>query len=93
MSPWSPLCALASSSAPGREPIDLTPGLDEPVERFQHVEVLEALGWERGGSAERREAAGPVGCRADVFVPFAGRAGEGSQPLGAGSGSGLLLSS
>lgn len=43
------------------------------------MEVLEVLGWECQGSAQRWEAAGPVGCRADAFVPFAGRAGGGSQ--------------
>lgn len=48
------------------------------------MQVLEVLGWERRGSAGRWEPACPVGCRADVLVPFAGRAGEGSQPLGAG---------
>lgn len=46
------------------------------------MEVLEVLGWEHHGSAEHWEAAGPGGCGADVLVPFAGRAGEGSQPLG-----------
>ena len=47
------------------------------------MEVVDILGWEHCSSAKRWEAAGPVGCRADVLVPFAGRAEEGSQPLGA----------
>lgn len=49
------------------------------------MEVLEALGWERGGSAEHWEAAGPVGCRADLFMLFLEERGKAASPWALGA--------
>ena len=61
--------------------MDLTPGLDEPIKRSRWRSCRPSAG--SVVALPSGEAAGPVGCGAEVSVPFAGRAGAGSQPLGA----------